>query len=116
MAKTKTNKVDDVVEATPVENVATNEVAPEPSTVDYGATIKLLPKFKNDVVNALSNYAYVETHQLIKVIEGNDELPINVVNEIISRISAFPYSGVKNVMNIIETAQNEYFEMVNREE
>ena len=38
MVKTK---VDDVVEATPVEDVATNEVAPAPSTVDYNANVKL---------------------------------------------------------------------------
>ena len=106
MVKTK---VDDVVEATPVEEVATNEVAPAPSTVDYNANVKLSDKFRSDVVTALSEFAYVETHELIKVVESNEVLPINIVNEVIRRISSFPYRAVAHIMRVVETGQATYF-------
>lgn len=107
--------INDIVEATPVENVAevVNDVPPVPETVEYGVKVKLLPKFKRDAVAVLSEFAYVETHELIKVIDGNDELPINVVNEVVRRISSFPYRAVAPVMRVIETEQNQYFEIVN---
>lgn len=98
------NKVDEVVDATPVE-----DVAPAPSTVDYNANVKLSQKFKEDVISTLSEFAYVETHELIKVVEGNDVLPVNIVNEVIRRISSFPYRAVAPIMRIVETEQSVYF-------
>lgn len=104
------NKVDEVVDATPVEDVATAaDVAPAPSTVDYNANVKLSQKFKEDVIGALSEFAYVETHELIKVVEGNDVLPVNIVNEVIRRISSFPYRAVAPIMRVVETDQSVYF-------
>lgn len=108
MTETQINEVEDVDIATSVE--------PAPQTVDYGTKVKLLPRFKQEVITALSEFAYVETHELIKVIETNDELPINIVNEVIRRISTFPYRGVVNVMRVIENEQNAYFEVVANEQ
>lgn len=104
------NKVDEVVDATPVEEVAVaSDVAPIPSTVDYNANVRLSQKFKEDVIGALSEFAYVETHELIKVVEGNEVLPINIVNEVIRRISSFPYRAVAHIMRVVETEQATYF-------
>lgn len=109
------NNVNDIVEATPVEDVA-NDVPPTPEIVDYSVIVKLTPKFKQDAITTLSEFAYVETHELIKVIDNNDELHINVVNEIIRRISSFPYRAVAPLMHIVETSQDQYFEIVKPEE
>ena len=99
-----------------VNNVENVDVAPVPTTVDYGVTLRLLPKFKSDVTAALSEYAYVETHELIKFVDHNETAPINTVNELVRRISMFPYRGVASVMHVLETDQSQYFEVVDNTE
>ena len=86
---------------------------PEPETINYDILLKLNDVFISDVEEALGDYAYVETGELIKAINNlKNGIPINMLNEIIRRISAFPYKSVKKIMFNIETRQDIYWQIV----
>ena len=86
---------------------------PEPEVINYDVLLKLNDIFIDDLEEALGNYAYVETGEIIKAVNNmKSNMPINMLNEIIRRISSFPYKSVKKIMYNIETRQEMYWQIV----
>lgn len=93
----------------------TNQIndMPAPATLDYDVFLKLSDKFVNESVAALSDYAYVEVNDILNTILNlRDQMPINVLNEIIRRIGSFPYKSVAHIMRIIESDQSAYWSVI----
>lgn len=104
---------------TNVEVTNTNaDVAPEqmpaPQTLNYEQTLRLSDKFVSDMYAALDGFSYVEVNELFTAVEQlRNNMPINVLNEVIRRIGSFPYRNVVNLMKTVETNQGEYWQLVN---
>lgn len=85
---------------------------PQPETMNYDQTLILSDMFVNDMYAALDGFAYVEVSEIFKTVEQlKNNMPINVLNEIVRRIASFPYKNVKNLMNVVETNQGLYWSL-----
>ncbi len=98
------------------ETQSMNETMPAPQTINYEQKLKLSDKFVEDMNAALDSIAYVEVKDLFNVVENmRNEIPINILNEVIRRIASFPYKNVKNLMHVVETNQSLYWELLPNE-
>lgn len=94
----------------------TQEMQPKPETMVYEDKIKLTDLFEKDVIDALGNYSYAETNEIITFIKNNKEgAPVNLVNQVINRLSSFPWKSVNGVMYNIKNAQSKYFVLIPKE-
>lgn len=111
-------KKNNIEEAT--ENVATIEnlnetqgvedVQPVPNTTNYDVTVNTTDKFVNEVIASLGEYSYAETNEIITIVQTHrNNVPVNIINEILSRISSFPWKGVNGLMSNVANKQDEYF-------
>lgn len=90
------------------------EQMPAPQTMNYEQTFKLSDKFISDMYAALDSFSYLEVNELFTAVEQlRNNMPINVLNEIIRRIASFPYKNVVNLMKVFETNQGEYWQLIN---
>ena len=90
--------------------VDTIESMPAPETMNYEETVTMTSAFVNDVVAALGELSYAETHEIIDFVRGSkNPIPINLANQLISRLASFPWKIVNNVMHNIEINQSSYF-------
>ena len=103
-----------------VENVATIEnlnetqgvedVQSVPNTTNYDVTVNTTDKFVNEVIASLGEYSYAETNEIITIVQTHrNTVPVNIINEILSRISSFPWKGVNGLMSNVANKQDEYF-------
>lgn len=98
------------VEMVSEENIV--ESMPRPQTMNYEQSIKLSDAFVNDLHKALDGFSYSEVAEIFKAVDKlKDGMPINVVNEVISRVASFPYKSVKEFMTVIETDQARYLSL-----
>ena len=101
-------------EVTNTNTEGTVEQMPAPQTMKYEQTLKLSDKFVSDMYAALDGFSYVEVNELFAAVEQlRNNMPINVLNEIIRRIGSFPYRNVVNLMKTVETRQGDYWQLVN---
>lgn len=101
-------------EVTNTNAAAAPEQMPAPQTLNYEQTLRLSDKFVSDMYAALDGFSYVEVNELFTAVEQlRNNMPINVLNEIIRRIGSFPYRNVVNLMKVVETNQGEYWQLVN---
>lgn len=101
-------------EVTNTNTEGTVEQMPAPQTMNYEQTLKLSDKFVSDMYAALDGFSYVEVNELFAAVEQlRNNMPINVLNEIIRRIGSFPYRNVVNLMKTVETRQGDYWQLVN---
>ena len=108
----KTKKVETPIEEATIENLNKNinvDEQPAPNTTTYEVIISTTDKFVNDVINALGEFSYAETHHILSAIQNNRNMPISSINEILNRIASFPWRAVNSVMTIVSTKQDEYF-------
>jgi hypothetical protein len=108
----KTKKVETPIEEATIENLNENinvDEQPAPNTTTYEVIISTTDKFVNDVINALGEFSYAETNQILSAIQNNRNMPISNINEILNRIASFPWKAVNGVMTIVSTKQDEYF-------
>ena len=103
-----------------VENVATidnlnetqgvEDVQPVPNTTNYDVTVNTTDKFVNEVIASLGEFSYSETNQIISFVQTSRvNVPINIINEILSRIASFPWKAVNGLMGNIANKQDDYF-------
>ena len=91
------------------------ENMPAPQTMNYDQMLVVSDVFVADMYEALDGFAYVEVSEIIKTVEQlKNEMPINVLNEIIRRIASFPYKNVKKLMSVVETDQSKYWSLVSQ--
>lgn len=103
--------------STETQAAPTNQIdeMPAPATLNYDVFLTLTDKFVNDSIAALSDYAYVEVNDILNtIINLRNQMPINVLNEIIRRIGTFPYKSVASVMQIIENDQPQYWTVIDQ--
>lgn len=108
----KTKKVETPIEEATIENLNRNanvDGQPAPNTTTYGVIVSTTDKFVNDVINALGEFSYTETHKILSIIQNNRNMPISSINEILNRIASFPWRAVNGIMAIVSTKQEEYF-------
>lgn len=92
------------------ENVEATETQPTPNTTNYDVTINTTDKFVDDVISCLGEFSYSETNQIISFVQSSRvNVPINLINEILSRIASFPWKAVNGLMANIANKQDEYF-------
>lgn len=97
-----------------VTGVDNKDVMPEPDTLNYNVKFSLSDAFLSDVEEALQDYAYVEVRDILNTVNSlKNEIPINMLNEVVRRLASFPYKSVKKLMYFIETEQNHYWHPVN---
>lgn len=97
-----------------VTGVDNKDVMPEPDILNYNVKFSLSDVFLSDVEEALQDYAYVEVRDILNTINSlKNEIPINMLNEVVRRLASFPYKSVKKLMYFIETEQNRYWHPVN---
>ena len=93
------------------EQLAQPETQPAPQTMNYEQSLIVSDKFVDDVIAALGDFAYVETHELIDFVRYNKgkAVPINLLNEYINKLATFPWRAVNGVMYNINNKQEDYF-------
>jgi len=89
------------------------EQMPAPQTMNYDQKLKLSDRFMTDMYAALDSFSYVEVNEIFKTVEAlKNEMPINILNEIVRRIASFPYKNVRDLMLQIETDQSVYWALI----
>ena len=97
-----------------VTGIDNKDIMPEPDTLNYEVKFVLSDTFISDVEEALQDYAYVEVRDILNTVNAlKTAMPINMLNEIVRRLAAFPYKSVKKLMYFIETDKNRYWHPVN---
>lgn len=122
MSKKNNQNVENVdvenVENVDVEVVDMNtgqEDQPVPNTTNYDVTVDTTDKFVNEVISSLGEFSYAETNNLLSFIQqSRTNVPINIMNDVLSRIASFPWKAVNGVMSNIATHQDEYFIINNK--
>lgn len=90
------------------------DVQPAPETLSYEQQVVFSDKFVEDVINALGDFSYAETHQVIEFVQNNKNgAPINLVNELLNRLASFPWKVVNGIMGVVNTNQEVYFTLLN---
>ena len=89
------------------------EQMPAPQTMNYDQKLVVSDRFVSDMYTALDSFSYVEVSEIFKTVEAlKNEMPINVLNEIIRRIASFPYKNVRDLMLQVETDQSVYWTLI----
>lgn len=89
------------------------EQMPAPQTMNYDQKLKITDKFVADMYASLDSFSYVEVSEIFKTVEAlKNEMPINVLNEIVRRIASFPYKNVRDLMLQVETDQSVYWALI----
>lgn len=84
----------------------------KPQVQQYEPTVTVSPDFVKDVTEALQEYPYASTSNLIKAInQGNGVMTVNTINQVLQGIAQFPYRSVVKIMTVVENpeTQTKYF-------
>ena len=89
---------------------------PEAKVLDYAKTYRATDLFINDLKKVMANVAYADAEKIFEMIESRNRiLPAGILNELITKISLFPYKYVASIMAVIGRNDTflKYFEPVN---